>query len=135
MTYSLIQLAPGAYDLFLHDKVVASVVRNGSRQPYAWTAELLDNLPRIKRPSPFRDIEHSFSSLEAFVPGLAIQRYGPTTGITSLRVRECGDGSSVGSSPRQAARQEREKALLWLRPIKTTCCRWISNRGYGATCR
>jgi hypothetical protein len=65
MTYSLIQLAPGAYDLFLHDKVVASVVRNGSRQPYAWTAELLEDLPRTKRPSPFRDIEHSFSSLEA----------------------------------------------------------------------
>lgn len=64
MTYSLIQLAPGAYDLFLHDKVVASVVRNGSRQPYTWTAELLEDLPRSKRPLPFRDIEHSFPSLE-----------------------------------------------------------------------
>ena len=31
MTYRLIQLAPGAYDLFLHDSVIASVVRNGSR--------------------------------------------------------------------------------------------------------
>lgn len=30
MTYRLIQLAPGAYDLILHGNVVASVVRNGS---------------------------------------------------------------------------------------------------------
>ena len=64
MTYSLIQLAPGAYDLFLHDAIVASVVRNGSRQPYTWTAELLEDLPRSRRPLPFRDIEHSFPSLE-----------------------------------------------------------------------
>ncbi len=42
MIYRLIQLAPGAYDLLLHDRVVASVVRNGSRQPYTWTAELLE---------------------------------------------------------------------------------------------
>jgi hypothetical protein len=40
MTYHLIQLASGAYDLLLHDTIVASVVRNGSRQPYTWTAEL-----------------------------------------------------------------------------------------------
>jgi hypothetical protein len=64
MTYSLIQLAPGAYDLFLDDTIVASVVRNGSRQPYTWTAELLEDLPRSKRPWPFQDIEHSFPSLE-----------------------------------------------------------------------
>jgi hypothetical protein len=31
MTYRLIQLAPGAYDLLLHGEVVGSVVRNGSR--------------------------------------------------------------------------------------------------------
>jgi hypothetical protein len=64
MTYRLIQLAPGVYDLLLHNNVVASVVRNGSRQPYTWTAELLEDLPRGKWPSPFKEIEHSFSSLE-----------------------------------------------------------------------
>jgi len=64
MTYRMIQLAPGAYNLLLHDNVVASVVRNGSRQPYTWTAELLENLPRSRRPSPFREIEHDFSSLD-----------------------------------------------------------------------
>ncbi|QRM32260.1 hypothetical protein [Microvirga sp. VF16] len=64
MTYRLIQLAPGAYDLFLNEIIVASVVRSGLRQPYKWTAELLEDLPRSKRPLPFRDIEHSFPSLE-----------------------------------------------------------------------
>jgi hypothetical protein len=64
MTYCLIQLAPGAYDLLLHDNVVASVVRNGSRQPYTWTAELLEDLPQSKRPAPFREIEHDFTSLD-----------------------------------------------------------------------
>jgi hypothetical protein len=34
MMYRLMQLVPGAYDLLLHDTTVASVVRNGSRQPY-----------------------------------------------------------------------------------------------------
>jgi len=64
MSYRLIQLAPGAYDLYLADTVVASVVRSGLRQPYTWTAELLENLPRHKRPSPFKNIEHNFPSLE-----------------------------------------------------------------------
>jgi hypothetical protein len=64
MSYSLIQLAPGAYDLYLANTVVASVVRSGLRQPYTWTAELLEDLPRSQRPSPFREIEHSFPSLE-----------------------------------------------------------------------
>jgi hypothetical protein len=64
MSYSLIQLASGAYDLFLDDTIVASVVRSGLRQPYTWIAELLEDLPCNKRPPPFREIEHSFPSLE-----------------------------------------------------------------------
>ena len=64
MTYSLIQLAPGAYDLLLNDAVMGSVVRNGSRQPYSWTAELLGDPPQGERPAPFTEIEHSFASLE-----------------------------------------------------------------------
>ena len=64
MTYCLIKLAPGAYDLLLHGEVVGSVVRSSSRQPYTWTAELLEDLPRSRRPSPFREIEHDFPSLD-----------------------------------------------------------------------
>jgi hypothetical protein len=64
MTYSLTQLAPGAYDLLLNGEIIGSVVRNGSRQPYTWTAELLEDLPQGKRPAPFKDIEHDFPTLE-----------------------------------------------------------------------
>jgi hypothetical protein len=64
MSYRLIQLAPGAYDLFLADSIIASVVRSGLRQPSTWTAELLEEVVPDKRPSPFQDIEPSFPSLE-----------------------------------------------------------------------
>jgi hypothetical protein len=64
MTYCLIKLAPGTYDLLLHREVVGSVVRSSSRQPYTWTAELLEDLPRSRRPSPFQEIEHDFPSLD-----------------------------------------------------------------------
>ena len=60
----MIQLALAAYDLSLHGEVMGSVVRSGLRQPYTWTAELLEDLPRNRRPSPFREIEHDFPSLE-----------------------------------------------------------------------
>ena len=64
MTYSLIQLAPGAYDLLLNGEVIGSVVRNSSYQPYTWTAELLEDVPPTQRPTPFTDLEHVFASLE-----------------------------------------------------------------------
>ena len=64
MTYRLIQLAPGAYDLLLNGEVMGSVVRNGSRQPYTWTAELLEDVPRSRRPAPFKQVEHDFPTLE-----------------------------------------------------------------------
>ena len=64
MTYGLIQLAPGAYDLLLNGDVMGSVVRNSSYRPYTWTAELLEDLPSDQRPAPFTRIEHAFASLE-----------------------------------------------------------------------
>lgn len=64
MNYELIQLAPGSYDLLREGEIIASVVRNGthSEKTY-WTAELLENLPRRKRPAPFKEIEHRFETL------------------------------------------------------------------------
>jgi len=63
MSYRLIQLAPGAYDLFLrqHHR------QRGQERPAP--ALHLDRraargMVPDKRPSPFRDIEPSFSSLE-----------------------------------------------------------------------
>ena len=41
MTYSLIQLAPGAYDLLLNGEVMGSVVRTGYRSTdTSWTARI-----------------------------------------------------------------------------------------------
>ncbi len=65
MTYSLVQLAPGAYDLLLNGEVMGSVVRAGHRSANTtWTAELLEDLPQTKRPAPFKEIEHDFATLE-----------------------------------------------------------------------
>src|SRR5829696_6923956 len=65
MTYSLIQLAPGAYDLLLNGQVMGSVVRAGQRSTNTtWTAELLEDLPQTRRPAPFKEIEHAFATLE-----------------------------------------------------------------------
>jgi hypothetical protein len=65
MTYSLIQLAPGAYDLLLDGEIMGSVVRAGQRSTHTvWTAELLEDLPKGRRPAPFRNVEHPFPTLE-----------------------------------------------------------------------
>lgn len=65
MTYSLIQLAPGAYDLLLNGELMGSVVKSGYRSTdTTWTAELLDDPPPRKRPAPFVEVEHSFLTLE-----------------------------------------------------------------------
>ena len=65
MTYSLIQLAPGAYDLLLNGQVMGSVVRAGHRSTNTtWTAELLEDLPRTNRLAPFKETEHDFATLE-----------------------------------------------------------------------
>ncbi len=64
MTYSLIQLAPGAYDLLLNGEVMASVVRNSPHKPYTWRAELLEDPAADQRPAPFTEAEHAFASLE-----------------------------------------------------------------------
>ncbi len=64
MTYTLSLLAPGSYDVLLNGVVIASLVRDGTKTPTIWTAELLTNLPSWKRPSPFTEAEHTFGSLE-----------------------------------------------------------------------
>jgi hypothetical protein len=62
MTYRLIQLAPGSYDLLLGNVIVASVVRSSSRNPVGWTAELLEDAPASQRPAPFTKVEHDFAT-------------------------------------------------------------------------
>jgi hypothetical protein len=64
MTYRLIRLAPGSYDLELDGEIVASVVRETSRAhgPVSWFAELLDETS--PRPAPFTEPVHEFGSFE-----------------------------------------------------------------------
>jgi hypothetical protein len=74
MNYSLIQLAPGAYDLFLEDEIIGSVVRSGSRSgDTVWTAELMEDRPARERRAPFVGVEHSFPTLQEVCEWLGCQ--------------------------------------------------------------
>jgi hypothetical protein len=65
LTYRLLQLAPGSYDVVLNGIIIASLVMNeGPSRARSWTAELLVDLPPEERPAPFVEPEHQFSSLE-----------------------------------------------------------------------
>jgi hypothetical protein len=64
MTYTLLRLAPGSYDVLLDGVIVASLVRSGEKDYTTWTAELLKDVPSWRRPAPFTEPEHSFRSLE-----------------------------------------------------------------------
>jgi hypothetical protein len=64
MTYTLLRLAPGSYDVLLDGVIVASLVRSGETDNATWTAELLSDAPSWKRPAPFTQSEHTFGSLE-----------------------------------------------------------------------
>ena len=64
MTYRLIRLASGSYDLELDGDVIASVVRDGNHGHRAarWFAELLDEAG--PKPAPFTDPVHEFASFD-----------------------------------------------------------------------
>ena len=64
MTYRLIRLAPGSYDLEFDGEVIASVVREGPsrRHTLRWFAELLDEA--APPPSPFVEPMHEFGSFD-----------------------------------------------------------------------
>ena len=64
MAYTLSRLAPGSYDVLLDGVIVASLVRSGSKDNVTWTAEILTDVLSWKRPAPFTEAEHTFSSLE-----------------------------------------------------------------------
>ena len=65
MTYTLLRLAPGSYDVLLDGVIVASLVRNGrADRATTWTVELLEDVHPRRRPAPFTESEHSFGSLE-----------------------------------------------------------------------
>ena len=75
MTYTVEQLAPGSYDVLLYGTLIASLVRNVHRSGPAdtWSAELLDEMPAIKRPAPFTNQRHVFKSRSAALVWLGIE--------------------------------------------------------------
>jgi hypothetical protein len=64
MTYRLIRLAPGSYDVELDGEIIASVVRDAHRGHHAvrWFAELLDDAR--PGPAPFAEPVHEFGSFD-----------------------------------------------------------------------
>jgi hypothetical protein len=64
MTYKLIRLAPGSYDVVLNGVIIAGLVRSGPSDEASWTAELLVDLAPEERPAPFVELEHAFNSLD-----------------------------------------------------------------------
>ena len=64
MSYRLLKLAPGSYDVLLNGVIIASLVRSGQTNDATWSAELLVDLPPEEMPAPFTDPEHTFTSLE-----------------------------------------------------------------------
>ena len=64
MTYKLIKLAAGSYDVVLNGVIIAGLVRSDIRHRMKWTAELLVDLPSGQMPAPFTLSEHEFSTLE-----------------------------------------------------------------------
>ena len=66
MTYRLVQLAPGSYDVELDGKIIASLVRGSACR--RWYAELLDEC--LPHPAPFTAARHRFGSFAEAVTWL-----------------------------------------------------------------
>jgi hypothetical protein len=64
VTYKLSRLAPGSYDVLLHDVIIASLVHSGQKYGTTWIVELLADLPPAERPAPFDEPEYTFRSFE-----------------------------------------------------------------------
>lgn len=64
MPYRLTKLASGSYDVWLNDRIIASLVRSGQTLDATWTAELLVEPPPGEMPAPFTAPEHAFATLE-----------------------------------------------------------------------
>jgi hypothetical protein len=80
MSYQLIQLAPGSYDILLDDRIIGSAVRGGSRSIPVWVAELLEDSPSGQRPAPFTMVEHAFASFEDLCIWLGSPQVKPNRG-------------------------------------------------------
>ena len=83
MSYRLIQLAPGSYDIELNGDIVGSLVHlPGTRcRPSSWVAELLDD---DAGPPPFVSAEHEFQSFKDAVAWLGKAEVNRPHGISRV---------------------------------------------------
>ena len=81
MTYTLIQLAPGSYDLLLDGKLIGAVVRGGTKISLIWIAELLPEERPAQRPDPFTELEHEFTSFQDLRRWLGNPSVRPAKGV------------------------------------------------------
>jgi hypothetical protein len=77
MSYQLIQLASGSYDILLDDRIIGSAVRGGTRNTPVWIAELLEDSSSEQRPAPFTMVEHTFGSFEDLCVWLGSPQVSP----------------------------------------------------------
>lgn len=82
LTYTLLRLAPGSYDVLLDGVIVASLVRSGRGDNAVWTPELLKDVPSWRRPAPFTVPEHEFGSLEEAQKWLGGAEIRDTVGLS-----------------------------------------------------
>ena len=81
VAYTVEQLAAGSYDVLLDGALVASLVRDVGRSDVTlgWLVDLLDEMPRAKRPAPFTDQQHAFTTRAAALEWLGIEEADATT--------------------------------------------------------
>jgi hypothetical protein len=82
MTYTVEQLAPGSYDVFLDGCLIAALVRDASRRGASdeWQIDLLEETPLSALHAPFTAQSHAFRSRGAALEWLGIshERDGPS---------------------------------------------------------
>ncbi|WP_018261833.1 hypothetical protein [Methylobacterium sp. WSM2598] len=78
MTYTLVPLAPGSYDVLLDGEIIASLVRDVQphRRSRDWHIELLTWSPGVTPPVPFLNPVHTFSSFPAALEWLGVPNTG-----------------------------------------------------------
>jgi len=81
MTYTLLQLALGSYDLFLDGKIIGAVVRGGTKISPIWIAELLPEERLTQRPDPFTEDEHEFTRFQELRRWLGNPSVRPAEGV------------------------------------------------------
>lgn len=75
MTYTVVKLAPGSYDVLLDGNLVAALTRDVDGPEDEWRIDLLAETPPPERPRPFEMQSHTFGSHRSALDWLGIHEY------------------------------------------------------------